>query len=61
MFSAKGNPSMDNLAAVVQALRDDLHLTIAVVSKARPGAARVPRITPARSRNTFEPGTRSTP
>lgn len=38
MFSANGNPSMDNLAAVVQALRDDLHLSIAVVSKALPGA-----------------------
>lgn len=38
MFSAHGNPSMDNLTAVVRALGDDLRLSVAVVSK--PLAAR---------------------
>lgn len=38
MFSAKGNPSMNNLTAVVRALRDDLQLSVAVVSKPLPGA-----------------------
>ncbi len=37
MFSAHGNPSMANLSAVVQALRDDLRLSVAVVSKPLPG------------------------
>ena len=40
MFSAQGNPSMDNLTAVVRALRDDMRLSVAVVSTPQPAAKR---------------------
>ena len=40
MFSAQGNPSMDNLTAVVRALRDDMRLSVVVVSTPQPAARR---------------------
>ena len=40
MLSAQGDPSMDNLTAVVRALRDAMRLSVAVVSTPRPVARR---------------------
>ncbi len=45
MFSAQGNPSMDNLASVVGSLRDWLHLSIEV----RSSRTTAPRKRPAKS------------
>ena len=44
MFSAQGNPSMDNLTAVVRALRDNMRLSVAVVSTLQPGGRRRARL-----------------
>lgn len=49
MFSARGNPSMDNLTAVVESLRDWLNVSIEVRSTriaAKRSAASIPRRRP---------------
>jgi DNA-binding phage protein len=50
MFSARGNPSMDNLTAVVGSLRDWLHLSVEVRSKRVAAARKNPATAVARTR-----------
>lgn len=49
MLSAQGNPSMDNLAAVVASLRDSLQLSVQVRSTRLPAAGKRPTAAPARA------------